>query len=370
MVKFLDLQAITQLHAQDYKEAAGRVIDSGWFLQGNETQRFEKHYAQYIGTTECVGTANGLDALRLIIRGYKELGMLTDGDEIVVPANTYIATFLAITDNGLIPVPVEPSFDNLELDTDRIEAALTPRTKGIMTVHLYGRIAYNNKLGDICRKHSLILMEDCAQSQGCEWQGVKTGALGDAAAHSFYPGKNLGAFGDAGAVTTNNRELAEVIRALGNYGSQRKYVFKYQGINSRMSELDAAVLDVKLNYLDEDNARRQELAAFYYRELNNQLVTLPRRLPDAQNVYHLFPVFCERRDELQRHLSACGVQTLIHYPIAPHEQECYAGAEWNRPQRSLPITERIHRQELSLPMSQVLSADEAQIVVDAVNSFQ
>ena len=337
MVKFLNLQAITQLHAQAYKEAAARVIDSGWFLQGNETLRFEKNYAQYIGTTECVGTANGLHALRLIIRGYKELGRLTEGDEIVVPANTYIATFLAITDNGLVPVPVEPTFDNLELDTERIEAALTPRTKGIMTVHLYGRVAYNEMLDEICRKHGLLLMEDCAQSQGCEWKGIKTGALGNAAAHSFYPGKNLGAFGDAGAVTTNDCELAEVIRALGNYGSERKYVFKYQGINSRMSELDAAVLDVKLNYLDEDNAKRQALADFYYRELNNPLVRLPRRLPDAQNVYHLFPVFCERRDELQAHLAACGVQTLIHYPIAPHEQECYAKAEWNQPKCSLPI---------------------------------
>lgn len=370
MVKFLDLQAITQLHAQAYKEAAARVIDSGWFLQGNETLRFEKHYAQYIGTTECVGTANGLDALRLIIRGYKELGRLTEGDEIVVPANTYIATFLAITDNGLVPVPVEPTFDNLELDTERIEAALTPRTKGIMTVHLYGRVAYNEMLDEICRKHGLLLMEDCAQSQGCEWKGIKTGALGNAAAHSFYPGKNLGAFGDAGAVTTNDCELAEFIRALGNYGSERKYVFKYQGINSRMSELDAAVLDVKLNYLDEDNAKRQALADFYYRELNNPLVRLPRRLPDTQNVYHLFPVFCERRDELQAHLAACGVQTLIHYPIAPHEQECYAKAEWNQPKCSLPITERIHRQELSLPMSQVLSASEAQMVAEAVNSFK
>lgn len=370
MVKFLDLQAITQEHAEEYKAAAERVIDSGWFLQGNETKRFEKHFAEYIGTTECVGTANGLDALRLIIRGYKELGVLAEGDEIIVPAHTYIATILAITDNGLIPVPVEPTPDNLEMDIDRVEANLSPRTKGVMTVHLYGRLAYNEALGDICRRHDLLLMEDCAQSHGCCWNGVKTGALGHAAAHSFYPGKNMGAFGDAGAVTTNDVELARMIRALGNYGSTQKYVFDYVGINSRLAELDAAVLDVKLRYLDGDNERRRKLADFYYTHLNNPVVRLPKRLPDEQNVFHLFPVLCEKRDELQAHLTECGVQTLIHYPIAPHEQRCYATERWNCPKLSLPLTESIHRQELSLPMSQVLTLAEAQIVVDAVNSFK
>ena len=239
-----------------------------------------------------------------------------------------------------------------------------------MIVHLYGRIAYNDKLGEICKKHNLKLMEDCAQSQGCAWKGVKTGALGDAGAHSFYPGKNLGAFGDAGAVTTSDKELASVIRALANYGSQKKYVFKYTGINSRMSELDAAVLDVKLKYLDEDNAQRQKLAAYYYEHINNPLITLPVKIDDENNVYHQFPIFCERRDELQEYLKEQGVQTLIHYPIPPHHQECYEKEPWNVPQLTLPISEKIHTQELSIPMNQVISMEDAKIVVDAINSFK
>ena len=365
MVKLLDLQAITMMHGEEYEAAAKRVIESGWFLQGKENQTFEKDYAQYIGTSHCVAVANGLDALKLILRGYKELGVMNDGDEIIVPANTYIATILAITDNRLVPVLVEPTWENLELDIDKVEAAITPKTKGVMTVHLYGRIAFNDKLKKICQTHGLKLMEDCAQSHGCTWNGIKTGALGDAAAHSFYPGKNLGAFGDAGAVTTNDRELAETIRALANYGSQKKYVFKYVGINSRMSELDAAVLDVKLKYLDEDNLRRQKLAAFYYEHISNPLITLPSRLKDENNVYHQFPIFCEYRDKLQEHLNTKGIQTLIHYPIPPHKQECYK--DWN--DRKYPITEKIHAQELSIPMNQVVSEEDACMVVDAINSF-
>lgn len=358
------------MHGDEYKAAANRVIESGWFLQGNENKQFEKDYAQYIGTDECVAVANGLDALRLIIRGYKELGVFQDGDEIIVPANTYIATILAITENNLTPILVEPTFENLEIDIDKIEAAITPKTKGVMIVHLYGRIAYNDKLGAICKKHNLKLMEDCAQSQGCAWKGVKTGALGDAGAHSFYPGKNLGAFGDAGAVTTSDTELASVIRALANYGSQKKYVFKYAGINSRMSELDAAVLDVKLKYLDEDNAQRQKLAAYYYEHINNPLIKLPAKIDDENNVYHQFPIFCERRDELQEYLKEQGVQTLIHYPIPPHHQECYEKELWNVPQLSLPISEKIHQQELSIPMNQVISEEEIKIVCEAINSFK
>ena len=365
MVKLLDLQAITMMHGEEYEAAAKRVIESGWFLQGKENQTFEKDYAQYIGTSHCVAVANGLDALKLILRGYKELGVMNDGDEIIVPANTYIATILAITDNRLVPVLVEPTWENLELDIDKVEAAITPMTKGVMTVHLYGRIAFNDKLKKICQTHGLKLMEDCAQSHGCTWNGIKTGALGDAAAHSFYPGKNLGAFGDAGAVTTNDRELAETIRALANYGSQKKYVFKYVGINSRMSELDAAVLDVKLKYLDEDNQRRQKLAAFYYEHISNPLITLPSRLKDENNVYHQFPIFCEYRDKLQEHLNTKGIQTLIHYPIPPHKQECYK--DWN--DRKYPITEKIHAQELSIPMNQVVSEEDACMVVDAINTF-
>ena len=365
MVKLLDLQAITMMHGEEYEAAAKRVIESGWFLLGKENQTFEKDYAQYIGTSHCVAVANGLDALKLILRGYKELGVMNDGDEIIVPANTYIATILAITDNRLVPVLVEPTWENLELDIDKVEAAITPKTKGVMTVHLYGRIAFNDKLKKICQTHGLKLMEDCAQSHGCTWNGIKTGALGDAAAHSFYPGKNLGAFGDAGAVTTNDRELAETIRALANYGSQKKYVFKYVGINSRMSELDAAVLDVKLKYLDEDNQRRQKLAAFYYEHISNPLITLPSRLKDENNVYHQFPIFCEYRDKLQEHLNTKGIQTLIHYPIPPHKQECYK--DWN--DRKYPITEKIHAQELSIPMNQVVSEEDACMVVDAINTF-
>lgn len=370
MVKLLDLQAITMQHGDEYKAAVNRVIESGWFLQGNENKQFEADYAKYIGTDECIAVANGLDALYLIMRAYKEMGVMQDGDEIIVPANTYIATIIGITRNNLVPVLVEPTFDNLEIDIDKIEAAITPKTKGIMIVHLYGRVAYNDKLGEICKKHNLKLMEDCAQSQGCAWKGVKTGALGNAATHSFYPGKNLGAFGDAGAVTTSDKELASVVRALANYGSQKKYVFKYVGMNSRMSEPDAAVLDVKLKYLDEDNKKRQELAAYYYDNIKNPLITLPSRIADENNVYHQFPIFCERRDELQKFLADNGVQTLIHYPIPPHHQECYEKESWNTPRLSLPITEKIHEQELSIPMNQVVSMEEAKIVVDVLNAFK
>lgn len=366
MVKLLDLQAITMMRGDEYKAAVNRVIESGWFLQGQENKQFEAHYAQYIGTKHCIAVANGLDALCLLIRGYKELGKLKEGDEVLVPANTYIATILSITKNNLVPVLVEPSWDHLEVDVDKLEEAITPRTKAVMIVHLYGRIAYNDKLGEICRKHGLLLMEDCAQSHGCAWKGVKTGALGHSAAHSFYPGKNLGAFGDAGAVTTSDDELATVIRALANYGSPQKYIFKYVGMNSRMSELDAAVLDVKLRYLDADNRKRQVLAAYYYANIQNPLITLPRHIPDENNVYHQFPVFCERRDALQAYLKEQGIQTLIHYPIPPHQQECYK--EWNK--RSYPVTEKIHQQELSIPMNQVLSEDEAREVVNVLNSFK
>jgi dTDP-4-amino-4,6-dideoxygalactose transaminase len=365
MIKFLDLQKITAKYADELHEAVNRVVDSGWYLQGKENEKFEADYAAYVGTKYAIGCANGLDALYLIMRGYIELGVMQPGDEIIVPANTYIATILAITKNNLVPVLVEPTLDNLEIDVDKIEEAITPRTKGIMIVHLYGRIAYNEKLQAICQKHQLKLLEDCAQSHGCTFKGVKTGALGDAGAHSFYPGKNLGAFGDAGAVTTNDETLAAAIRALANYGSQKKYVFKYVGMNSRLSEMDAAVLDVKLRHLDADNARRQDVARRYYEGIHNPLITLPKRLPNENNVYHLFPVLCKRRDEFQEYLKENGVQTIIHYPIPPHKQECYQ--DWN--ERSYPITEQIHAQELSLPMSQVLTDEEVERVIEVVNAF-
>jgi len=365
MVKLLDLQKITAMHRDEYDMAIRSVLDAGWFLQGHANQQFESDYAQYVGTKHCVAVANGLDALKLIIRGYKELGVFHDGDEIIVPANTYIATILAITDNNLVPVLVEPTWEHLEMDIDKVEEAITSKTRGVMTVHLYGRIAYNDKLSAICKSHGLKLMEDCAQSHGCEWNGRKTGALGNAAAHSFYPGKNLGAFGDAGAVTTDDEELATVIRALANYGSQKKYVFRYVGMNSRMSEIDAAVLDVKLKYLDEDNKKRQQLADYYYTHISNPLIALPKRIADDNNVYHQFPIFCERRDELQTYLTEHDIQTLIHYPIPPHKQECYR--QWNS--RLYPITEKIHAQELSIPMNQSITEDEATEVVERLNSF-
>ena len=365
MIKLLDLQAITAQHGDEIKAAVNRVIDSGWFLQGDEIKRFESDYAKFVGVRNCVSVANGLDALYLLMRGYKEMGLLKEGDEIIVPANTYIATIISITRNNLIPVLVEPTFDNMEIDITKVEAAITPRTKGVMIVHLYGRIAYNDTLGEICKKHGLILMEDCAQSHGCAWKGVRTGALGDSAAHSFYPGKNLGALGDAGAVTTNDDKLAAIIRALANYGSQKKYVFKYVGMNSRMSELDAAVLGVKLKYLDEDNAQRQKLADYYYKNINNSAISLPKRIDDENNVYHQFPIFCEQRDELQKYLTANGVQTLIHYPIPPHKQECYS--DWNA--RCYPITERLHAQELSIPMSQIVTREDATKVVRVINQY-
>lgn len=364
-VTFLDIKKITQLHAQEYKDAVSRVIDRGWYLLGEETAQFEARYAEYIGVRNCIAVANGLDALKLMLRGYKEMGRLHDGDEVIVPANTYIATILSVTENNLKPVLVEPTWENLEIDVDRIEKTITRKTKAVLTVHLYGRLAYDEKMAEICRRHGLLLLEDNAQAHGCEWNGKKTGSLGDAAAHSFYPGKNMGAFGDAGAVTTDDDELAEVVRAIANYGSHEKYMFRYAGINSRMSEMDAAVLRVKLTYLDEDNAKRRQLAAYYYDHIANLQITTPSRIPDKNNVYHQFPIFCERRDELQRHLADCGIQTLIHYPVPPHKQECYR--EWN--DMTFPVTEKIHRQELSIPMSQVVTAEEARCVVKAINSF-
>lgn len=365
MIPFLSLKSITEKYSDEIHAAVQRVVDSGWYLQGKENETFENNYAKYIGSKYCIGVANGLDALIWIVRAYKELGFFNDGDEIIVPANTYIASILAITENNLKPVLVEPTFENLEIDDSKIEEKITSKTKGIMIVHLYGRCAYTDKIGELCKKYNLKLIEDNAQAHGCRFGGKRTGSLGDAAGHSFYPGKNLGALGDAGAVTTDNQELAECVRALANYGSAKKYVFKYCGRNSRLDEIQAAVLDVKLKYLDEDNANRQRIAAYYYDNINNPKITLPNRLDDKNSVYHLFPVFCEQRDDFQQYLKDNGIQTLIHYPIPPHKQECYK--EWNG--ISLPITEQIHNQELSLPISPVLTLAEAEEVVRMVNQF-
>lgn len=377
---FLSLKDVTALHGDEINEAVCRVVNSGWYLQGQENERFEQHYAEFIGTKYCIGCANGLDALIWIFRAYIELGVMQPGDEVIVPANTYIATILAITENGLQPILVEPRLNTLEIDDDRIEEVITPRTKAICIVHLYGRNAYTEKIGKLCKKYNLKLIEDNAQAHGC-YANVndnangnslrRTGSIGDAAGHSFYPGKNLGALGDGGAVTTNDEELAKAIRALANYGSQRKYVFKYTGRNSRLDEIQAAVLDVKLKYLDTDNQHRKEIAHYYYEHIDNPLITLPDFLPDNQNVYHLFPILVAdgRRDALHDYLEQNGVGTVIHYPIASHKQECYANAEWNTPQLLLPITEQIAKEELSLPIGPAITLEEVKRVVVLINSY-
>ena len=370
-VPFLSLTDVTAMHGEEIREAARRVIDSGWYLQGKENDAFEQHYADYIGTKYCIGCANGLDALIWIFRAFIELGVMRLGDEVIVPANTYIATILGITENGLKPILIEPRKETLEIDDSLIELAITPRTKAICIVHLYGRNAMTDKIAALCQKYDLKLIEDNAQAHGCTWHGKRTGSIGNAAGHSFYPGKNLGALGDAGAVTTNDPELAAAVRALANYGSQRKYVFKYAGRNSRLDEIQAAILDVKLKYLDEDIKERQEMADYYYDHIDNPLITLPVRLPHAQNVYHLFPILAAKgkRDALHDYLAANGVGTVIHYPIAPHKQECYVSEAWNQPQLQLPITEALADSELSLPISPCLSSKQVEYVINLCNEF-
>lgn len=367
-IKYLDLQAINR----PYEHAADEVLRSGWYLRGEATRRFEQHYARYIGTRHCIGVANGLDALTLMLRAYKEMGRLKDGDEVIVPANTYIATILAVTENRLTPVLVEPDIDTLQIDDTLIEQAVTGKTRAVMLVHLYGRCAYTDRVGDICRRHGLLLLEDNAQAHGCRFishssfltpHSKLTGSLGDAAGHSFYPTKNLGALGDAGAVTTNDEELAAMVRALGNYGSSQKYVFDYLGRNSRMDELQAAILDAKLNDLDAANQQRKEIAAIYYNKVNNPAVVCPQSERDS--VYHIFPVLCNRRDQLCQYLLDHGVGTDIHYPVPPHQQQGYK--EWNK--LSFPITERIHREELSLPCNPIVTKEEASHVADLINAF-
>ena len=387
-IPFLSLHDVTAKYKDEIHEAVRRVVDSGWYLQGKENEQFEKHYAEYIGSKHCIGCANGLDALIWIFRAYIELGVMKPGDEVIVPANTYIATILAITENGLVPVLVEPRRDTLQIDDSLIKERITERTKAICIVHLYGRLAYTEKIGELCKKYNLKLVEDNAQAHGCSAPIAnsqspiaykKTGSLGSAAGHSFYPGKNLGTLGDGGAVTTDDDELAAAIRALANYGSQKKYVFKYTGRNSRLDEIQAAVLDVKLRHLDEDLKARQAIADYYYDHIDNTLVGLPVRLPHENNVYHLFPILVkgerleargERRDDLQKYLEENGVGTVIHYPIAPHKQECYAHEAWNTPQLSLPITEMLADCELSLPISPTMTIEEAAEVVRLINEWK
>lgn len=368
-IKYLDLKKITARHAGEIHEAVNRVVDSGWYLQGEAVARFEREYAHYIGTRHCIGCGNGLDALTLILRAYIEMGVMKEGDEVIVPANTYIASILAITENKLVPVLVEPRPDTLQMDDTLIERAVTPRTRAVMIVHLYGRLAYTELVGDICRRHGLKLIEDNAQAHGLVYDTAQkiTGSLGDAAGHSFYPGKNLGALGDGGAVTTGDDELAATVRALANYGSQRKYVFGYRGRNSRLDEVQAAVLGARLPHLDEDNAVRRAVALRYIGEISNPLITLPSHDYWRHSVFHIFPVLTPRRDELQEYLAAAGVQTVIHYPIPPHRQQCYSG-QWPD-SMALPVTERIHREELSIPCNQILTDGEVTTVISLLNKF-
>lgn len=364
-VPFLSLKDITDKYTEEIHVAVERVVDSGWYLQGEENEKFEADYAQYIGTKYCVNVANGLDALTLILRSYLELGVMETGDEVIVPANTYIASILAITENKLVPILVEPDIRTYQIDERLIEEKISGRTKAILIVHLYGKCAYTGKIAALCKKYNLKLIEDNAQAHGCCYQGKRTGSLGDAAGHSFYPGKNLGALGDGGAVTTNDEILANTVRAMANYGSEKKYIFKYQGRNSRLDEIQAAVLNVKLKHLDEDNAARIQLSHHYIESLMHSSLILPEQSTDGDSVFHIFPVRTQKRDELQKYLAENGIGTLIHYPIAPHKQQAYR--EWNM--MRFPITEEIHRTELSLPMSSVLTRQQCDFVIEMINCW-
>lgn len=348
------------MHVDEIQQAVTDIINKGWYLQGDAVSEFESSFAAYTNAKYCISTGNGLDALTLMIKAYKEMGRIREGDEIIVPANTFIATILAITENNLTPVLAEPRIDNFQIDDRLIEQLISPKTKAIMIVHLYGYDAYTEKIGEICKKHNLLLLQDCAQSHGLPLKSKQKGIEG-CEAYSFYPGKNLGALADAGAVTTDDEELAEVVRALGNYGSHKKYVFSYKGRNSRMDEITAAILSVKLRYLDSDNRRRQEIADYYINNISQKHVSLPPR----DGVHHIFPILSAKRDHLQSYLKEKGIQTVIHYPIPPHKQECYK--EWHT--LSLPITEKIHCEELSLPLNQAMSDEETAYIVDAINNY-
>ncbi len=388
MIDFLDLQATHEPYASELREAVGQVVDSGWYLFGEEVDAFERAFSKYNGVDHTVGVASGLDALRIILRAYKELGEMSEGDEVIVPASTYIASILGVTDNNLTPVLVEPDPDSYNVDPARIEEHITDRTSAVMIVHLYGQNAYTHEIGHLCEKYDLKLIEDAAQAHGAYYQDQRVGSLGDAAGFSFYPGKNLGALGDAGAICTDDSELAECCRTLANYGSQEKYKNKYQGYNSRLDEIQAAALRVKLKYLDQQNQTRREIAQQYLEMINHPDVTLPTVYDFSENtsggngatpldptstpvtavdshVWHLFVVRHPDRDALRQYLEDEGVDTIIHYPIPPHEQEAYS--EWE--DQSLPITERIHEEVLSLPMGPHLFEEEVATVSELVNQY-
>lgn len=366
MIKFLDLQKINLVHQQEIEQKLLDVFRSGWYLMGEEVKNFENNLAKYIGAKHAIGVANGLDALRLIFRAYIELGIMKAGDEVIVPANTYIASILALSDNGLVPILVEPDENTFNIDISKIETAITEKTKAILIVHLQGRIVFNDELKSIAKKHNLKIVEDNAQAIGATWQDIKSGNLGDAAGFSFYPGKNLGALGDAGAVTTSDDDLAKSIRAIANYGSNQKYINIYKGLNSRLDELQAAVLDVKLKYIDNENQARRVVAKRFISEINNPKITLPENpIDENEHVWHVFVVKSKDRDTLQNYLTEKGVQTIIHYPIPPHQQEAYK--ELNH--LSFPITEAMHNEVLSLPISSILTEDEVTEIINIVNQF-
>jgi len=393
VIDFLNIKKITAAYQPELSEAVNKVIERGWYLLGEEVNAFEQEYSLFIGSKHCIGVANGLDALRLIFKGYIETGQMNEGDEVIVPANTFIASILAITDNRLKPVLVEPDINTYNLDISLIEKNITLRTKAILVVHLYGQVCWSRQLEEIAHKYKLKIVEDNAQAVGACYVPVdynskvrnsilvnpldtkalkRTGSLGHAAGHSFYPGKNLGALGDGGAITTDDNELAAIVKSLANYGSSKKYVNDYKGLNSRLDEIQAAILRVKLPRLDSDNQHRRDLAQYYIKNIKNPTIILPsmqstqRSAIDISHVYHLFVIRTQYRDKLQQYLSKNGIQTMIHYPVPPHKQKAYV--EWHS--LRLPITEMIHKHVLSLPISQVMSKMEIKTVTEVINSFR
>ncbi|WP_273764050.1 DegT/DnrJ/EryC1/StrS family aminotransferase [Aeromonas hydrophila] len=365
MINFLDLKAINSRYQQELKDACARVIDSGWYIMGNELSQFETEFAAYCGSKYAIGVANGLDALILVMRAWKELGKLKAGDEVIVQANTYIASVLAITENDLVPVLVEPNTDTYNLDPESVKAAITPKTRAILPVHLYGQLSPMSELMAIAKEHGLLVLEDCAQAHGAEIKGKRAGNWGDAAGFSFYPGKNLGALGDAGAVTTNDDDLAQTLKALRNYGSHKKYENLYKGVNSRLDEIQAAMLRVKLRHLTTETVRRQQIAKNYRRNISNPLIILPQVEEESAHVWHLFVVRCEMREALHKHLNERGIQTLIHYPIPPHKQQAYSAYA----NMSLPFTEMLHQQVLSIPLDPSIDDEQIAKVIAAMNEF-
>ncbi|GKX43739.1 aminotransferase [Pectobacterium carotovorum subsp. carotovorum] len=368
MINFLDLKAINATSRIELIEAFTRVLDSGWYITGNELDKFESSFATYCGVNYVIGVANGLDALTLTLRAWKELGKLKEGDDVIVQANTYIASILAITENGLNPVLVEPDPETYNLSPENILSAITPRTRAILPVHLYGRISPMDEIMAFANKNGLLVLEDCAQAHGATLLAQRAGSWGHAAGFSFYPGKNLGALGDAGAITTNDEELATTIKAIRNYGSHKKYENLYQGVNSRLDEMQAAFLSIKLKSLDEANAQRQAIAYEYLTGINNSQIRLPVAPKNRdENVWHLFVIQNQERGRLQKYLFEKGIQTLIHYPTPPHQQQAYRSLELDK--YVLPITEKLHQQVLSLPISPSMTKADARQVINIINNF-